>query len=277
MTTRVPKVFRLASVSFLNARPLIYGLENDPRVALSLDVPSRLIDRLRDRTADVALLPTIDYQRLPDLRIIPAGGIGCDGPTLTVRIFSQRPIERITALACDPDSHTSVALARIILAERYGLVPEFIDLTRATGRAEEARLLIGDKVVCEEPAGFRHQFDLGAEWKRLTGLPFVFAVWTAPRNVELGDLPSRLARAKDAGIRHVRELVERYAVPAGWPARLALQYLTNYLRFDISDSQLDAIECFHALASKHGVIDRVHPLATHSSGQAAAVGGGSRA
>src|SRR5688572_8487009 len=104
--------FRIASVSFLNARPLIHGLERDPRVRLLLDVPSRLLGLLRDGEAEVALLPVIDYQRLDALTIIPAGGIGSDGATLTVRIFSRVPIEQVTSLACDPDSHTSVALAR---------------------------------------------------------------------------------------------------------------------------------------------------------------------
>src|SRR4051794_38517029 len=104
-----PGQIRLASVSYLNARPLIYGLDTDPQIRLILDVPSKLIEHLRDGSADVALLPAIDYQRMPDLRIVPAGGIGCDGPTLTVRIFAKQPIETIRTLACDPDSHTSVA------------------------------------------------------------------------------------------------------------------------------------------------------------------------
>jgi chorismate dehydratase len=90
--------FRIASVSYLNARPLIHGLERDPRVQLLLDVPARLLDLLRDGRADVALLPVIDYQRLADLTIVPAGGIGSDGATLTVRIFSRVPVTRIT---CD--------------------------------------------------------------------------------------------------------------------------------------------------------------------------------
>src|SRR5687767_6013215 len=84
---------RLGSVSYLNAKPLIYGLENDRDLSLTLDAPSQLLDGLRSSRFDVALLPVIDYQRFPSLRIVPAGGIGCDGPTLTVRIFSREPIE----------------------------------------------------------------------------------------------------------------------------------------------------------------------------------------
>ena len=99
-----------------------------PAIDLQLDVPSRLLGGLEDGRFDVALLPVIDYQRLPGLRVLTAGGIGCDGPTLTVRLFSRAPIDQTRLLACDTDSHTSVALARVILAERFGLQPEFVDL-----------------------------------------------------------------------------------------------------------------------------------------------------
>jgi chorismate dehydratase len=196
----------------------------------------------------------IDYQRMPGLRIVPAGGIGCDGPTLTVRIFGQRRIEQTRVLACDPESHTSVALARIILKEHLGLSPEFIDLRNATAAPGEARLLIGDKVVCEEPAGFEHQLDLGAAWKEMTGLPFVFAVWIAREGVDLGDLPARLEQAKRAGLADVRDIITRFAIPRGWPAGMALQYLTLYLKFDIGPRQLEAIELFHRKAAGHGLI-----------------------
>lgn len=245
---------RIASVNYLNARPLICGLERDADLLLSLDVPSRLLESLRDGRCEVALLPVIDYQRLEGLSLLPAGGIGCDGPTLTVRLFSRCPINDIDTLACDPDSHTSVALARIILAEQYNLRPEFIELKNATGRSGEARLLIGDKVVCDEPAGFEHQLDLGFAWKQLTGLPFVFAAWMARDGVDLRDLPQRLAQAKRRGLGAVEELVRRYAVPRGWPAGVALQYLTVYLKYDIGPTELRAIERFFDLASKCGII-----------------------
>jgi chorismate dehydratase len=250
-----PRLLRIGSVSYLNAKPLIHGLDvQTDAIDLGLDVPSRLLDELRDGRYDVALLPVIDYQRMPGLRIVPAGGIGCDGPTLTVRIFGQQPIEQTRTLACDPESHTSVALARIILKEHFDLSPEFIDLRNATGQPGEARLLIGDKVVCEEPAGFEHQLDLGAAWKEMTGLPFVFAVWIARDGVDLRDLPARLEQAKRAGLAEVRDIITRFAIPRGWPAGMALQYLTLYLKFDIGPRQLEAIELFHRKAAEHGLI-----------------------
>ena len=245
---------RVGSVSYLNAKPLIYGLEEAADVDLRLEVPSRLIAGLREKRFDIALLPVIDYQRLEGLCLVPSGGIGCDGPTLTVRIFSKKPIEQIRTLACDTDSHTSVALARVILAERYGIRPVFSDLVHDDGPPADARLLIGDKVVCEEPPGFDHQLDLGHAWKELTGLPFVFAIWTARQGIDLGDLPERLTAAREAGLQHVGELIERYALPRGWPAGMALQYLTVYLKFEIEERHLTAIRLFHEMAARQGIV-----------------------
>ncbi len=258
-TSTSVQTIRIGSVSYLNAKPLIDGLESQDDVSLILDVPSKLLPGLRDQRFDIALLPVIDYQRLDHLNIVPSGGIGCDGPTLTVRIFSRVPIERIKTLACDTDSHTSVALARIVLAEEFGIHPQLIDLLKPDepqARPAEARLLIGDKVVCEEPPGFEHQLDLGSAWKQLTGLPFVFAVWTAREGIDLRDLPQRLERAKHEGFSHVREIVAKYAVPRGWPAGIAQQYLTSYLKFDVTPTHLQAIEKFHQLAHEHQIIER---------------------
>jgi len=251
-------VVRVGSVSFLNAKPLIQGLDQSPSVDLELDVPSKLLAGLEDGRFDVALLPVIDYQRLPGLRLVTAGGIGCDGPTLTVRLFSRTPIGQTRILACDTDSHTSVALARVILAERFGLRPEFINMSLGQSvPGDAAQLLIGDKVICEGPVDLHHQLDLGEAWKDLTGLPFVFAVWTARRGLALpilAGLSAQLEDAKRLGLANIEELLSLYAEPRGWPRDVARRYLCDYLKFDIGPRQLQAIRLFHELAARHGAI-----------------------
>lgn len=258
----VPSVLRIGAVSFLNTKPLVYGLEAADDLTFSLEVPSRLLDGLRARRYDVALLPVIDFQRLPGLRMLRSGGIGSDGQTLTVRIFSTVPIERIRRLACDGDSHSSIVLARVVLAEAYGIVPEQVPLETAAGAeaggdsGAEAILLIGDKVVAQEPPASRypHQLDLGSAWKDLTGLPFLFAAWMARSGVELGDLPARLAGAWRSGLAHVHEIVRTHAPPRGWPEDVALRYLTRNLTFEVTERHVEAVRRFHALAAKHGCI-----------------------
>src|SRR5436853_7763777 len=93
---------RVGSVSFLNAKPLIYGLETSDDIELSLAVPSRLLARLHQGDLDIALLPVIDYQLMAGLCVVPSGGIGCDGETLTVRIFNKCPLTQLKTLARDP-------------------------------------------------------------------------------------------------------------------------------------------------------------------------------
>jgi chorismate dehydratase len=249
---------RLGSVSYLNAKPLIYGLDEADDLRLTLDIPANLLEGLRDGRFDVALLPIIDYQHLPGARLLQSGGIGSDGTTYTVRIFSRVPMQEIITLACDSHSHTSVGLARVILAETYGVRPKLLDLQHlqpspAAARAD-AQLLIGDKVVAAAPSGYPHQLDLGEGWKQLTGLPFLFAAWVARPGVELGDLPQRLERAKHEGVAHVDLIVQRFAAAHGWPAPLAHRYLSQYLKFDVGPAQIAAMERFFALCSAHGIL-----------------------
>ena len=248
------KAVRIGSVNYLNAKPLIHGLERDPRIELILDVPARLLELLRTKQCDVALLPVIDYQRLAGSRIVPAGGIGCDGATLTVRIFSPTPMEEIRTLACDVESHTSVALAQIILKQRCGVRPILVDLNRVGEiPADSAVLLIGDKVITQPPE-MRWQLDLGEAWRELTGMPFVFAVWTARGEADLGDLPRRLELAREAGLADLETIVARHAQSHGWPAPLARKYLADHLKYDVGPAQMAAIELFHRLAHEHGLI-----------------------
>src|SRR5579862_3539175 len=166
----MPSILNLGSVSYLNSKPLIFGLEKYDDLKLHLDVPANLLEGLHSGIIDIALLPVIDYQRLPNLLIVPSGGIGSDGETLTVRIFSPVSLEKITTLACDPDSHTSVALAQIVLKKKFNITPKLTNLTDNPA-PNTARLLIGDKVVTKKPICLPHELDLGGAWKQITGLP----------------------------------------------------------------------------------------------------------
>lgn len=116
----------LGYVKYLNTLPLVQGLEAWQEVGLVPAAPSRLAEMLVEREVDMALASLVDVARAgaggeTPLTLVPAGMIGCDGPTLTVRLFSTKPMEQITTLACDTDSHTSVILAQVILAKQYGV------------------------------------------------------------------------------------------------------------------------------------------------------------
>ncbi|MEM1447385.1 MAG: menaquinone biosynthesis protein [Planctomycetota bacterium] len=264
---------RVGCVSYLNAKPLIHGLDPED-VSLSLDVPSRLIDRLLAVPAgedasggvDLALCSIVDHFHHPErTRLVPVGGIACEGPTLTVRLFSRVPIEQLTTIHADTDSHTSVLLLRVLLHDLYGLTPELIHYdTRAPQTASEtffpgAMLLIGDTVVTRAPAAtvYYYQLDLGAAWHDLTGKPFVFATWLARAQedaTDLDGLPTRLAEQLDLNLGRLDEIVATYAAPHGWPADLAADYLGRILRYTIGPRELDAIEYFRGRLRALGLI-----------------------
>jgi chorismate dehydratase len=245
-------------VSFINAKPLIEGL-GAPICEVAFDVPSRLLEDLQTGEVDVALCPVVDYfQSQIPLEIVPVGGIGCEGPTLTVRVFSQVPLADIRVVHCDTDSHTSVMLMRVLLARRFGQRPE-------PAKLPQAMLLIGDKVVTDSPAAVRypHQLDLGEAWLELTGLPFVFAVWMTRAGTALGELPRQLEAQRRVNAGRIRQIADRYAAAHGWPVDLAERYLGSLLRYGIRPRELEAIRRFAAMAHELGFLPEARPLRIH--------------
>lgn len=264
---------RLGVVSFLNTLPLIDGLERLADVQLRHSVPSRLVDQLVGGEVDLALCSSIDYQRAAEpLVIVPAGLLGCDGPTLTVRLYSRNPISELDQVFCDIDSHTSVALLRILLKELHGISPELLDYdareqNHATRESDwpGAMLLIGDKVVNDSPPAerFPHQLDLGEAWRELTGMPFVFATWMALASADpamLSTAAAVLDRQRRHNVERIDRIIARHAEAHGWPADLAREYLTQKLVYDVDDRRLAALELFFVKVREHGLIDRLRPV-----------------
>jgi len=264
-------VHAVAAVSFLNARPLIDGLEREPGISVITDVPSRLLETLTSARARVALCPIIDFQTADaDLCIVPVGAIGSDGPTHTVRVFSRVPIRKIDRVHIDGDSHTSVALLEIVLEALNGRRPELTTLKTPipTGTdSPETVLLIGDKVVRNEPTVslYPYQLDLGEAWKRLSGLPFVFATWLARAGEDLGELPATLHRYRERNMLRIPEIVSSHA--DGWPEDLANRYLGHILRYEVGPRELESIELFWGHCHALGLIVDLRPMRLYRNSQ----------
>lgn len=259
--------FVVGCVSYLNSKPLIDPLVDRPDVEVHFAVPARLVDLMAARQVDAALMPIVDYQNCPiPVVLAPGGAICCDGPTLTVRIFSKVPPTDITHLYADTDSHTSVILAQVILRELYKREPKLIAANMYAPPPAEAQtlLLIGDKVVNGAPsdAEYPFQLDLGEQWKRLTGLPFVFAMWMMPADKANADLATLLAEARQRGGEITDHLVEKYAAEKRWPADLARRYFTEYLQYAVTPRCRQGIEKFFELAAKHKLL-KVHRAITY--------------
>lgn len=253
---------RLGVVSYLNARPLIQGLDADPRVELLLDVPSRLPDLLDRGVVDAALVPVIDFS-VPrrSWNVISDACIASDGETYTVRVFSRVSPHEIRRLHVDGDSHTSVALSRVLWAELHGVD---LDIQPFPGRERadecDAILLIGDKVVNHGLVGHEIETDLGSAWKSLTGLPFVFAAWAIPAGRENELLARMLNDARNLGVRSAAMIAEDLGPGMGWPISLARRYLTARLKFHLGARERAAMTRFFDLARQHGVVEAPREL-----------------
>jgi chorismate dehydratase len=268
---------RIGCVRYLNTSPLIEGLEKLAHVELTLTVPARIADLVSTRQVDIGLCSVIDVARSSvPLALLPAGAIGCDGPTLTVRLFSRVPLDRVTTVHADAESHTSAVLCQLLLEKVHGVKPALVAYAPAfTGAAAgpsesawsgeaapETVLLIGDKVVVGGPSPdeYPHQMDLGQSWKELTGLPFVYAAWMC-RASEV-DAPAIRAAAAvlDRQRRHnatrMDWIVRRRAAAHGWPARLARRYLVDLLRFAVGERERSAVDLFLGMAADAGLAPR---------------------
>jgi chorismate dehydratase len=251
---------RVGAVQYLNTRPLVHGLAA-AGVDVRYDLPSRLADRLAAGDLDVALIPAIELFRAADYRTVSDACIGCRGPVMSVKLFLRTPPGRVATLAVDEGSRTSAALARILLAERHGVVPRIETLPIGSGLADtaaDAVLLIGDRAL--GPAGgtpgagaFQLVWDLGDEWCRWTGLPFVFAVWAAPARVDVAPVAPLLARARDAGVANLAAIAAAEAAGHRLTVPQCLGYLRDNLHFHLGPREREALRLFHAKAAALGL------------------------
>ena len=245
---------RISAVSYLNTWPLIWGFQHGPERGLfdfRFDLPAQCAAALERGEADIGLVPSAELDRL-DLDFFPDVGIACDGPVRSILLLSKVPAESIRSLAVDSGSRTSVALARIILGERYRCFPEVFAhepvLDRMLAKADAA-LLIGDPALRLQPAELgMTTLDLGEEWVRWTSVPMVFAVW-AGRAENLRE-PARDAfvRSWQWGRDHIDEIVRRAADERGFPEELARVYLTRHIRYKLGPEHLEGLAKFRSLA-----------------------------
>lgn len=240
-------MIRLGVVSFLNARPLVDGLTQRDDVHITCDVPARLGERLLHGEFDAALVPIVDVLTAAQpLRIVSDACIGCDGETMTVRVFSQIPPHRVERLFADTDSHTSVMLARVIWQELFGRTVTIDPLARgADYGAMQTVLLIGDKVIDPRRGSFAYEIDLGGAWRQHTGLPFVFAVWAMRDESQSADFSTRctaitdlLETARDRGLARAAEIAREQGPALGWPVELAERYLCRRLMFELTPAAM---------------------------------------
>jgi chorismate dehydratase len=262
--TQAQTSFRLGAVSFLNTKPLIEGLADEPGVRLELAVPAGLADMLHAGRVDAALVPVIDIGRAGGRwKRISDAGICSDGDTLTVQVFSRVPPEDMTTLHADTDSHTSVILARLIWKGFHRRPLSVVPLKAGAGVEHcESVLLIGDKVVRADVGSFPYRVDLGGAWRAWTGLPFVFAAWAAAVDHDTTHLARLLVQARDRGVARAVELAAEHGPALGWPVDLARDYLTRHMKYTITSTAEAGMDKFLELARLEGFISQAGAMVT---------------
>jgi chorismate dehydratase len=259
---------RLGAVSYLNARPLVYGLDAVPdQFDVRFDVPAKCASLLHEGKVDLGLIPAIEYLR-GDYAIVPGVSIASDGPVATVAVFTRMPLGEVKSIALDSSSRTSVALTRILCATHWRIEPAFMpaepDLDAMLGRADAA-LVIGDPAFDIDPArrGVT-KIDLGSEWKALTGLPFVYAMWTGRPGAATPAECRALQDARDRGVAHLAGIARDVAGGDADLERRSLIYLRDNLKYGLGEAEAAGLRRFHELAAEVGLAPELRPLRFYS-------------
>jgi chorismate dehydratase len=254
----------VGAVRYLNSRPLIEGVaELAPNIELRLDFPSRLADDLAAGELDCGLIPSIGCMLYPDYEVVSDACVATRGQVLSVKLYCRTPPQQVRRLALDLGSRTSATLVRILLAERFGVFPacEPLGMEKTTrDTSADAVLLIGDRAMHDPAESFHSVWDLGEEWTRATGLPFVFAVWATRAGVDLGGLDEALSAARDLGVSRLRAIAEREAPGLNISADDAYRYLKHNLHFTIGPGERAGLQRFHQLAVQYNLAPKGNDL-----------------
>ena len=258
---------RVAASSYLNTAPLIWSFAKGRRrgeVELLTDTaPARCADMLARGQVEAALVPVIEYQRLPETAIVPGVCVGARAEVHSVVLVTRGArLEEVGSIALSTESRTSAALIEVICREFLGRAPVLEqaepDLVRMLAR-HDAALVIGDPAMTFEREGLR-VYDMAALWREHTGLGFVFAMWMAHEGASERVRAIDFAGARDEGLASVEEIVDVYERELGRPREELVRYLTRNIAFDLDEEMRAGLELFFRLAHKHGVTEAQRPL-----------------
>jgi len=274
------EAINIGGVRYLNARPLVYGLENVPGVRLRLEYPRELAPLLRTGEIDAALLPAIEYFRLAAegaerarahragasdagapragavFLALPLAAIGSRGAVGSVRLFGYTEPARVRRVLLDAASRTSNALARVIAVRRLGISPHFVlpeEAARAAPREPDAELVMGDPGLVAVRPRAKWVLDLGQEWERLTHLPFLYAFWVVRADGPVASLGALLAAARDRGLEAREEIAAIAPAEFGVPVDVARRHLFEQIHYAFGQRERDGLRAFYRMAAEEGL------------------------
>jgi chorismate dehydratase len=282
---------RISIVQYLNTAPLVWGFTNCPlrgKYDLSFTVPSRCAQQLRTGQADVAIIPAIECLRIDDLMILPDMAIASKKQVRSLLIIAKKPIDQVKSFALDSSSRSTQTLTRILCAEKWKIAPNFFEAPPDLGAMLEqadAALLIGDPALriavgiekdsrpgaqgqtVRQAANlgmtsseFLYFYDVVGEWRSLTGLPAVLAVWAARRDIATPEVTADFLASRDFGLSRITEICFDAARDLELPQPTLESYLRHNIDYSLDEENRRGLELYFTYAAKYGLIPQAKPL-----------------
>jgi chorismate dehydratase len=266
---------RVSVVQYLNTAPLVWGFTNGPlrgKYELSFTVPSQCAEALRSGAADVAIIPAIEYARIAGLAILPDLAVASKNAVRSLLLIAKPPIREVRSIALDSSSRSTQALTRILCAAHWKIAPEFHEASPNVGKmldGADAALLIGDPALQyalgaaaqrDRARGWR-ALDVVEEWRAMTGLPAVLAVWAARKEAVTGELIEDFQRSRDCGMANLAAISKEAEGELHIPAMQLESYLRDNIDFTLDAENFEGLRRYFAEAAKLGLIAEAKPLA----------------
>ena len=259
---------RLASVPYVNAEPLTWGFVQGPYREICSIVhaaPSRISHLLMEGDADVGLIPSIEYQRLEGVQLLPYVCIASKRRARSVLLVSRMPLDAVGSVALDPASRTSAALLKVIMAHRGRrdvIYKEQTPPLKEMLREHDAAMLIGDAALTADTADLL-VLDLAAEWHAITGLPFVFALWAVRRGVSIPDGLRPFLESRQMGVANIPAIAGAAAARLRLPAETIEEYLRVNIHYHLGSEEARGLDLFFRQAHELGLIPGRRPIQFH--------------
>lgn len=238
---------RISVVSYLNARPFIYGMEHHlskDNFEIEKDIPSTCAQKLINHQTDIGLIPVAMISSLTESHLITSFGILADGKVDSVVLVSNTPLGGIKKIILDQESRTSVLLAKILAREHWHIQPEWIQENEGSSLLPEdeftGAVIIGDRALTNR-SQYKYCYDLAEEWKALTGLPFVFATWVSNR-VLSPEIIQQLEASFEYGVSHRKNYFPQLEIE--YPEIDVPSYLQDRILYRIDRRAQEGLKLF---------------------------------
>jgi chorismate dehydratase len=240
---------RISAVKYANTYPFIYGLKEsgfDKKVILETDHPADCAAKLISGKVDIGLIPVAALPLLKEYYIISDYCIGSNGNVRTVMLLSNCPFKEIRSIYLDYRSCSSVNLAKVLARNSWRREFNWINTSegfdfRNIGR-DEAVVLIGDQCF-EFERSFRYKLDLAMEWKEFSGLPFVFACWTANKPIE-NEFVKEFNKALQLGVNNIDAVVKKFGKAGTITGKILRTYLIDNIDYNFNHEKKTGLKLF---------------------------------